>query len=95
MDLAQKLAKTHHEYPVDNLGRRIYGTVTLVIVIGEDGALLDASYRRVIPNNAREPLLGNAAVKWVQLAAPFSAPPREIMRGQASVEIRKYMAFNP
>ncbi len=72
-------------FPTDDDGNRIRGSLRLLVGIDPDGGL---AYVRVM-ESSRNARLDAAAERIVELAAPFAPVPQSLRRGDAPLEIER------
>ncbi len=87
--VTQKIERIIFSWPKNELGHRIYGSITVVSIISVDGSLLDVYPRRTSGNKK----LIDAALKIVKLATPFPPPPQSILQLQKSVRFSRTFHF--
>lgn len=76
-------------YPSEAKQRGIHGDLRLLVAINQDGSLRAAE----ILHSSGEPLLDDAALRIVQLAAPYSPLPPEIRKDTEVLEIVRTWQF--
>ena len=72
-------------FPTDDHGNRIRGSLRLLVGIGPDGSL---AYAKVTESSGKA-RLDAAAISIVELAAPFAPVPLSLRRGDAPLEIER------
>ena len=72
-------------FPTDEQGRRLRGSLRLLVGIRPDGSL---AYARITASSGKA-RLDAAAIRIVELAAPFAPLPRALRRGDSPLEIER------
>lgn len=80
----------NRHYPVEARSKKLYGELRLAVTVLPDGAVESIE----ILQSSTHPVLDQAAVATVRLAAPFSAFPKE-MGSWDKIEIIKTWRFSP
>ena len=88
--VSRKIEQAIFAWPQSDAGERRYGTVPILIVINADGSLTDV---RPVAGRPRDPKLTSAAIKAVNSAAPFSAPPAALLRNNRTVQFIRAFGF--
>lgn len=76
-------------YPEEARRRRLSGTLVLEATLRPDGSLVDVR----ILDSSRQPVLDQAAMRIVHIAAPFSAVPSEVLAGSDLLVITRTWEF--
>jgi protein TonB len=76
-------------YPEEARRQGVFGSLVLKVVLGADGRLLSVSVSR----SSGQPLLDDAALKIVRMAAPFSPFPPALAAKFGSLEIARKWSF--
>ena len=87
-----KIIRVPGVLPADAAGRKIYGKVGLNLIIGIDGGLLDV-YPIEAKNSDDDNILAETAIAQAKAAAPFAAPPKEIIKDQKSIQLHIFLSY--
>lgn len=76
-------------FPEEALNQKLFGTLTMVVTLNPNGSIEDVEL--VTPSDY--PLLNQAALRMVHMAAPFEPIPVEVLDGSDKLEITRIWSF--
>lgn len=79
----------NQNYPAEAKAQNLYGSLELLVTIGADGALLDVRLLR----SSGSPVLDAAALRIVQLAAPYPPFPASLAAEYGSLQVVRKWTF--